>query len=143
MGWGTSITTRTNRRWCLALGLASLLRPLSASATQVHFRFRLPDGFKAPLDAPAGVIPAELLDEGRGQDAFGLMMNRGEVVATFGATEVAGPPRFPTSLEDVRTIIEVTPALRGATAISCSRRIIAATACIRFESDRLDAACLE
>jgi len=103
----------------------------------VHFRFRLPDGFQAPTDVTAvGVVPAELLEEGRGQDAFGVMIDRGEVIATFGAMEVAGPPRFPTSLEDVRTVIEVTPALRGATAISCSRRVIAATACIRFEIDR-------
>lgn len=132
------ISTAMSRRWCVGLGLGSLLVPLSASALQVHFSFRLPGGFKAPADVTLlqGIIPAELLDEARGQDAFGLMMDRGEVVATFAATEVAGPPRFPVSLEDVRTIIEVTPALHGATAISCSRRVIRATACIRFEIGR-------
>jgi hypothetical protein len=132
------ISTAMHRRWCLGLGLVSLLGPLRASALQVQFRFRLPGGFKAPPDVTAveGIVPAELLEEGRGQDAFGVMMDRGEVIATFGATEVAGPPRFPVSLEDVRTIIDATPALRGATAISCSRRVISATACIRFEIGR-------
>lgn len=135
---GTSIFTVMNRRSWLGLGLASLLRPSSVSAIQNHFRFRLPDAFKRPTEVTAleGVVPAELLEEARGQDVFGVMMDRGEVIATFGATEVSGPPRFPTSLEDVRTITEVTPALRGAIAVSCTRRVIAATACIRFEIDR-------
>ncbi len=79
------ISTAMHRRWCLGLGLVSLLGPLRASALQVHFSFRLPGGFKAPADVSMveGIVPAELLEDARGQDAFGVMMDRGEVIAEF------------------------------------------------------------
>ena len=51
-----SISIAMNRRWCLGVGFASLLAPLSASATQGHFRFWLPDGLKAP-SSPQYTMP--------------------------------------------------------------------------------------
>lgn len=126
-----------HRRTCLGLGLAGLVGPTRAWAAEVHFRFHLPDGFKAPneVTTPEGVVPETALADAAGLDAFGVSMAGGELVARFGATEQAGSVHFPTSLSDVRTIIEVTPKLKGTTAISCERRVIANAKCSRFELD--------
>jgi hypothetical protein len=106
-----------------------------APAAAVHFRFRLPEGFKplSEVTAPEGVIPDAVLDDARSVDAFGVVLIGGEVVATFAAVEQAGVAPLPSTLADVRSIIEKTPKLQGATVVSCTTPLIANTKCSRLE----------
>jgi hypothetical protein len=126
------------RRACLCLGIVGVTESLVASAAEVHFRFRLPDGFKAlnEVTSPEGVIPEAILEDARSVDAFGVVLIGGDVVATFAAVEQAGVARLPSTLADVRSIIEQTPKLQGTTALSCTNPLIAKTKCSRFELDR-------
>src|SRR5215207_124231 len=123
------------RRACLCLGIVGVTKGLVASAAEVHFRFRLPDGFKAlsEVTSPEGVIPEAVLEEARSADAFGVVLIGGDVVATFAAVEQAGVARLPSTLAHLRLIIEETPKLRGTTAVSCTTPLIAKTKCSRLE----------
>lgn len=125
------------RRACLYLGIAAGVVTARAWARDGRFTFHLPEGFKKPdeVTAPEGVVPDGLLEDARKLDAFGVALAGGEVVATFGALEQTGTPRFPASLADVKTMIERTPELHGWTAVSCTTPTIAGVKCSRIELD--------
>lgn len=116
----------------IALGLTNGSLGL---AVEQQFKFRLPEGFKPPHEVTLveGVLGEEVLKEARIADSYGVIMEGGEVAATFSAVENAGEAPLLHSFASVTGMIEKTPALKGAKALSIQTPTISGVTCTRVE----------
>jgi hypothetical protein len=74
-----------------------------------------------------------MLEEARAADIYGVVMEGGEVVANFVATERDGAAPLLHTFADVERMIKLTPGLESAKAVSIKTPEIFGVVCSRFE----------
>jgi hypothetical protein len=123
------------RRVCLSLGWVTLTMTSLGVAVEQQFKFPMLPGFKPLSDVTPveGVIDEAILEDSRKADVYGVIMEAGEVVATFTAIERDGAAPLLHTFASVEQMIKLTPGLEGAKAVSIKTPKLSGVLCSRVE----------